>query len=205
MYSIWSLKNGCRGGLEPRPPGYEPDELPTALLRDIGLFLWRGDRTRTGTVSLPGILSPCVYLFHQHRRLTAIGLDIPYFSSRSTPKRKNIANVRANGGEGEFEWTTQVRLLTESRIVRSCRLVPARDRSRDYAHIIELTDLAAPGCKGDFSRCGNGRGSGRHVEGRWRWGVGGDVFERGRDGVKGRAGRGEMHTGAGGGLGKQGV
>ena len=36
-----------------RPPGYEPDELPTALLRDIK-FCGAGDRTRTGTVSLPG-------------------------------------------------------------------------------------------------------------------------------------------------------
>ena len=35
-----------------RPPGYEPDELPTALLRDI--YFGAGDRTRTGTVSLPG-------------------------------------------------------------------------------------------------------------------------------------------------------
>ena len=32
-----------------RPPGYEPDELPTALSRDIGA----GDRGRTGTGSLP--------------------------------------------------------------------------------------------------------------------------------------------------------
>ena len=36
-----------------RPPGYEPDELPTALPRDI-LFCGAGDRTRTGTVLLPG-------------------------------------------------------------------------------------------------------------------------------------------------------
>ena len=36
-----------------RPPGYEPDELPTALSRDIS-FCGAGDRTRTGTVSLPG-------------------------------------------------------------------------------------------------------------------------------------------------------
>ena len=36
-----------------RPPGYEPDELPTALPRDI-LYCGAGDRTRTGTVSLPG-------------------------------------------------------------------------------------------------------------------------------------------------------
>ena len=33
-----------------RPPGYEPDELPTALLRDIH---GAGDRGRTGTGLLP--------------------------------------------------------------------------------------------------------------------------------------------------------
>ena len=39
-----------------RPPGYEPDELPTALLRDIELDpVGAGDRTRTGTVLLPGV------------------------------------------------------------------------------------------------------------------------------------------------------
>ena len=38
-----------------RPPGYEPDELPTAPLRDIELRnTGAGDRTRTGTVLLPG-------------------------------------------------------------------------------------------------------------------------------------------------------
>ena len=42
-----------RQDLNLRPPGYEPDELPTALPRDI-LFCGAGDRTRTGTVSLPG-------------------------------------------------------------------------------------------------------------------------------------------------------
>ena len=42
-----------RQDLNLRPPGYEPDELPTALLRDI-LFCGAGDRTRTGTVLLPG-------------------------------------------------------------------------------------------------------------------------------------------------------
>ena len=46
-----------RQDLNLRPPGYEPDELPTALRRDI----WTcgeppdgaGGRARTGTVSLP--------------------------------------------------------------------------------------------------------------------------------------------------------
>ena len=37
-----------------RPPGYEPDELPTAPLRDMNLNTGAGDRTRTGTVLLPG-------------------------------------------------------------------------------------------------------------------------------------------------------
>ena len=38
-----------------RPPGYEPDELPTAPLRDIEFKnTGAGDRTRTGTVLLPG-------------------------------------------------------------------------------------------------------------------------------------------------------
>jgi hypothetical protein len=45
-----------------RPPGYEPDELPTALLRDILLTdasANAGDRGRTGTsIAAHGILSP---------------------------------------------------------------------------------------------------------------------------------------------------
>ena len=40
-----------------RPPGYEPDELPTALRRDIWTYGGSpdgaGGRARTGTVSLP--------------------------------------------------------------------------------------------------------------------------------------------------------
>ena len=43
-----------RQDLNLRPPGYEPDELPTALLRDIQDRNGAGDRVRTGTVSLPG-------------------------------------------------------------------------------------------------------------------------------------------------------
>ena len=45
-----------------RPPGYEPDELPTALPRDIKLSCRRngaGDRARTGTIGKNRrILSP---------------------------------------------------------------------------------------------------------------------------------------------------
>ena len=49
------------GDLNPRPPGYEPDELPTALSRVI-IFSSEGgtgDRTRTGTrITSHRILSP---------------------------------------------------------------------------------------------------------------------------------------------------
>ena len=44
-----------------RPPGYEPDELPTALPRDIMKFdkIGAGDRGRTGTIGKDRrILSP---------------------------------------------------------------------------------------------------------------------------------------------------
>ena len=48
--------------LNPRPPGYEPDELPTALPRVIVLSIMEGgtgDRTRTGTrITSHRILSP---------------------------------------------------------------------------------------------------------------------------------------------------
>ena len=47
--------------MNPRPPGYEPDELPTALPRDIELFdkIGAGDRGRTGTIGKDRrILSP---------------------------------------------------------------------------------------------------------------------------------------------------
>ena len=42
-----------------RPPGYEPDELPAALSRDIKLKGGAGDRGRTGTIGKDRrILSP---------------------------------------------------------------------------------------------------------------------------------------------------
>ena len=43
-----------------RPPGYEPDELPTAPPRDvIDFIIGTGDRGRTGTgITTHGILSP---------------------------------------------------------------------------------------------------------------------------------------------------
>ena len=62
--------------LNQRPPGYEPDELPTALPRDINYIIWHcnkiipissasknkigaGDRGRTGTIGKDRrILSP---------------------------------------------------------------------------------------------------------------------------------------------------
>ena len=55
-----------------RPPGYEPDELPTALLRDIELGpVGAGDRTRTGTVLLPGDFKSPVSTIPPHRRISA--------------------------------------------------------------------------------------------------------------------------------------
>ena len=61
-----------REDLNLRPPGYEPDELPTALLRDIELGpVGAGDRTRTGTVSLPGDFKSPVSAIPPHRRISA--------------------------------------------------------------------------------------------------------------------------------------
>ena len=60
-----------RQDLNLRPPGYEPDELPTALLRDIEFGA--GDRTRTGTVSLPGDFKSPVSTIPPHRQL--VGID----------------------------------------------------------------------------------------------------------------------------------
>ena len=51
-----------------RPPGYEPDELPTALLRYIKQsHRGVGDRTRTGTVFLPEDFKSSVSTIPPHR------------------------------------------------------------------------------------------------------------------------------------------
>ena len=59
-----------------RPPGYEPDELPTALPRDIELFdkIGAGDRGRTGTIGKDrGILSPVRLPIPPPRRIGSKG------------------------------------------------------------------------------------------------------------------------------------
>ena len=67
-----------REDLNLRPPGYEPDELPTALLRDIlpcQIAVCRvehtgtGDRTRTGTVLLLEDFKSSVSTIPPHRHL----------------------------------------------------------------------------------------------------------------------------------------
>ncbi len=65
-----------------RPPGYEPDELPTALPRDIELFdkIGAGDRGRTGTIG------------KDRRILSPVRLPIP-------PLR-HINHIEINGSEG---------------------------------------------------------------------------------------------------------
>ena len=74
-----------REDLNLRPPGYEPDELPTALLRDIELGpVGAGDRTRTGTVLLPGDFKSPVSTIPPHRRISARSI-IPYPSLPVNP------------------------------------------------------------------------------------------------------------------------
>ena len=103
-----------------RPPGYEPDELPTALLRDISFTgIGAGDRTRTGTVLLPGDFKSPVSTIPPHRRILAKGriphprLYVnPYFAktagkSITVPCQKTTAgegrqdNRKRNGGENQ--------------------------------------------------------------------------------------------------------
>ncbi len=56
-----------------RPPGYEPDELPTAPHRDIYFVSLdgAGDRTRTGTLSPAGDFKSPVSTIPPHRRTSA--------------------------------------------------------------------------------------------------------------------------------------
>ena len=64
-----------------RPPGYEPDELPTALPRDIKFDkIGAGDRGRTGTIG------------KDRRILSPVRLPIP-------PLRHIIIS-KVNGSEG---------------------------------------------------------------------------------------------------------
>ena len=58
-----------------RPPGYEPDELPTALLRDIDLVPVTG--LEPVQYRYRGILSPLCLPIPPHRQLSAM-IRIPY-------------------------------------------------------------------------------------------------------------------------------
>ena len=85
-----------REDLNLRPPGYEPDELPTALLRDIELGpVGAGDRTRTGTVLLPGDFKSPVSAIPPHRRISAT-LNIPHLCHGvNTFFRKHLKSWKA--------------------------------------------------------------------------------------------------------------
>ncbi len=75
-----------REDLNLRHPGYEPDELPTALLRDIKWYrIGAGDRTRTGTVLLPGDFKSPVSTIPPHRRMSA-SIRIPYCTADVNPQ-----------------------------------------------------------------------------------------------------------------------
>ena len=93
-----------REDLNLRPPGYEPDELPAALLRDIELDpVGAGDRTRTGTVLLPGDFKSPVSTIPPHRRISA-GIIVPHTGgkvkgfSKIYFKGRGICNWTAHGG-----------------------------------------------------------------------------------------------------------
>ena len=91
-----------------RPPGYEPDELPTALLRDISFTgIGAGDRTRTGTVLLPGDFKSPVSTIPPHRRILAKGriphprLYVnPYFAKTAGNPLPSLAKRRQQGRGG---------------------------------------------------------------------------------------------------------
>ena len=91
-----------------RPPGYEPDELPTALLRDIYFTgIGAGDRTRTGTVLLPGDFKSPVSTIPPHRRILAKGriphprLYVnPYFAKTAGNLSPSLAKRRRQGRGG---------------------------------------------------------------------------------------------------------
>ena len=97
-----------RQDLNLRPPGYEPDELPTALLRDISFTgIGAGDRTRTGTVLLPGDFKSPVSTIPPHRRILAKGriphprLYVnPYFAKTAGNPSPSLAKRRQQGRGG---------------------------------------------------------------------------------------------------------
>ena len=76
-----------------RPPGYEPDKLPTALLRDI----YAHDRTRTGMAVNPRILSPLRLPIssheHQCNNSYSIVAAIPSSLKKSGDKRDRTADL----------------------------------------------------------------------------------------------------------------
>ena len=98
--------------LNQRPPGYEPDELPTALLRDIELGpVGAGDRTRTGTVLLPGDFKSPVSTIPPHRRISARSI-IPHPSLPVNPFFEIFSHGRDRHvfRKGHIYWAMQQRM-----------------------------------------------------------------------------------------------
>ena len=101
-----------REDLNLRPPGYEPDELPTALLRDIELGpVGAGDRTRTGTVLLPGDFKSPVSTIPPHRRISARSI-IPHPSLPVNPFFEIFSHGRDRHvfRKGHIYWAMQQRM-----------------------------------------------------------------------------------------------
>ena len=101
-----------RQDLNLRPPGYEPDELPTALLRDIELGpVGAGDRTRTGTVLLPGDFKSPVSTIPPHRRISARSI-IPHPSLPVNPFFEIFSHGRDRHvfRKGHIYWAMQQRM-----------------------------------------------------------------------------------------------